>query len=170
MGSAKGIFLTKGQKEELLHSSHETSEGQEIVLKDELQKRVIILNFIAGSWCPMCMKQVEALLQFGMEKLKTDAVDIYIISTESLPKLKREHQRAKDNLTADRLKNVHFISDHSRKLTNLFNIRIPLFGFAKPATYLIMKDEKVIQLSKGIPNENKIVSDLSDYLLQEKAA
>jgi thiol-disulfide isomerase/thioredoxin len=135
------------------------ANGEKVSFK-ELENSVLVFNFILGSWCPLCMKHLvdltKVLLGIGKKDFKMVGV-----TTESEKSLRKSLEKVIKN--GFKSKNILFIPGASKALLNVFSVRLPVFGFSKPATLLIENLSSVRVLSKGIPNNEKIVCDLETY-------
>ncbi len=119
----------------------------------------VVLNFILGTWCPLCLNHIKAIAgAVNQENLK-----IVVVSSESLTKLDKEFTK-EHSMKLNGLP-IMFCSDSSRTLINMFKLRVPVFGFSKPATFLLSNNQ-VKMISEGIPNKEQTVCDLSYYLKQ----
>jgi peroxiredoxin len=129
----------------------------------ELQKGTVILNFILGSWCPMCMNHITRIVEvfYSLEKCDWNMV---IVTTERIKPFQDSLERLAHKKDLPGMERVQFISNASRQLLNSFDLRIPMFGFAKPATIMVeeLKTAKVI--SEGVPNEERINCEVSYWL------
>ncbi len=121
---------------------------------------LIVMNFILGSWCPMCMNHIIAISKVLLEMEKKN-FRILIVTTEKEKSLRDSLQKVAEG--GFNSSNLLFIPGASKDLLNSFSLRIPLFGFSKPATFLIEDLKKVKMLSKGIPNKEKVACDLAGY-------
>jgi len=134
-------------------------EGRDVRI-DDIGSPLIVLNFILGSWCPLCMKHLvdltNTLLKMGQKNFK-----MIVVTTEKEKPLKRSLEKVfKNGFSSE---NIFFIPGASKNLLNTFSVRLPIFGFSKPATYLIENLDRVKMLSKGIPNSDKVVCELTTY-------
>ena len=59
---------------------------------------------------------------------------------------------------------VQFISGASKELLNTFAVRMPVFGFAKPATIVVEELKTAKLISKGVPNEERVSCEVSYWL------
>ncbi len=126
----------------------------------ELQEGTVILNFILGSWCPMCMKHIAHMVEV-FDSLDKHDYNMVIVTTEKMKSLQDSLERIAHKKDLPGMERVKFISNASRELLNSFDLRIPMFGFAKPATIVVeeLKTAKII--SQGVPNEERINCEVS---------
>lgn len=140
--------------------------SSETIKIESIGSDLVVLNFILGSWCPLCMKHIidisTALLNMGKSKFK-----IIVVTTEREKTLRDSLIRVSEGGFSS--ENIYFIPGASKNLLNAFSLRIPLFGFSKPATFLLENLNTVKMLSRGIPNKEKVVCDLTGYFSKKTA-
>jgi thiol-disulfide isomerase/thioredoxin len=160
------LSLSNTQSDELFKTEFKTTSGKSIQFDEEIENKLIFLNFIMGTWCPLCMRHLKKIIEYGVSDLNNNPIDIYFISTESHQKLQKEFVLLdNENLKID---HVDFISDQNRLLVNLLGLKIPIFGFSKPASFLFTKGRRIIKVSNGIENTKKEICSLET--LQEKVS
>ena len=123
-----------------------TDEGA-VNLSELLKEGPVVLNFIIGTWCPTCNAFIQNLLNVANEKKISN---IYIVSTQSQKALK--HFFCKGETVVP----FGVLSDHTKSLINAFHLKIPVFGFARPASILLFPNGSYNVLSKGLPNDKEI--------------
>lgn len=128
-----------------------------------LEEGTIILNFILGSWCPMCMKHIAKMVTV-FDSLEKKDYNMVIVTTDKMKNLKNSLDRLAHKKNLPGMERVHFISNASRDLLNSFNVRVPVFGFAKPATVVVEEFKTAKVISKGVPNEYRINCEVSYWL------
>ncbi len=156
---SKEVELSSEEYAQVLDCEINLPEKDVKKLCDLINEGPIIINFIVGSWCPMCLEHINVMTTI----LKNTNFKIIIISSETQGKLDTEFEKLSPWAGMDRERLI-FHSDSSRRLINLFKLKIPVFGFSKPATYLLQKNQPVKVLTRGIPNNSKTVCELSHYL------
>lgn len=128
-----------------------------------LEEGTIVLNFILGSWCPMCLKHIAKMVEVFHSLDKHD-YNMVIVTTEKMKNLKDSLERVAHKRGLPGMERVHFISNASRDLLNSFHVRVPVFGFARPATIVVEEFKTAKTISKGIPNEERINCEVSYWL------
>lgn len=160
----ESFLLNRSQIETLGEQEVLDLVGEKKHALGEFQGDVIIMNFILGTWCPMCMSHISHLVNV-FESIGKANYRIIIVTTENEKLLKSSLIKAM-NRTPEELKKVSFVPGASRSLLNLFGVRLPVFGFAKPATFIIEGLESVKVVSKGIPNKEKTTCELNQYFVK----
>lgn len=155
---AENITLNQKDLEDLMNIKVRSSEKGDVGLGTMAESGPIVLNFIVGTWCPQCVDHLMAITA----ALKNNNLKIIVISNESQIRLDNEFNKYSK---WSKLENIPLTlhSDASKKLINIFKLKVPVFGFSKPATFLIHNKETVQVLSTGIPNTEKTICDLSFY-------
>lgn len=138
------------------------TNGEIKSLKD-LNEGTVVLNFILGSWCPMCLKHIAKMVEVFHSLDKHD-YNMVIVTTEKMKNLKDSLERVAHKRNLPGMDRVHFISNASRDLLNSFHVRVPVFGFAKPATIVVEELRTAKTISKGVPNEDRINCEVSYWL------
>jgi peroxiredoxin len=129
-------------------------------LKDLVSKRPAILNFIVGTWCPKCDAHIQGLVN-ASELLSTKhGPEVFIVSTEANKKLRNYFDK---NGALGELP-FRVISDKSKALINAFGLKVPIFGFAKPASVLIQSDESWRIISKGLASEEQLIEYTCSFI------
>ncbi len=152
-------ILKQSDFETLTQIRAHSSLKDSFALSDLSTEGPVVLNFILGTWCPLCLNHVQAIANAVQQK----NLKIVVVSSESLTKLDKEFSN--EHITKLNGLPILFCSDSSRTLINMFKLRVPVFGFSKPATFLITGNQ-VKMISEGIPNKEQTVCDLSFYLKQ----
>ena len=109
------------------------SDGRETSLYYLLNKGPVILNFIMGTWCPVCTSHLSKVRSW-QNKLNKNITMLIITSETSDNIIKYQNENKTSYL---------FASDHDLKIINMFNLRLMLMDIAKPATYLIDSDKHI---------------------------
>lgn len=133
-----------------------------VPLKD-LNEKVLVFNFILGSWCPLCMKHVSRLVEV-LESLGKKDYHMIVVTTESMKSLQDSLERVRHKKALPGMDRVQFISGASKELLNIFQLRMPIFGFAKPATIVVEELKTAKLISQGVPNEERINCEVSYWL------
>ena len=152
------IILNQIDLERLLSLKVISPNTEETAIKDLLKSGPVVMNFILGTWCPMCLGHLKGITA----ALKSNNATVVIVSSEPLMKLESEFKRHENWSELESIPYALY-SDSSRELINLFQLRIPVFGFSKPATFLIQNSNTVQIISKGIPNSEKTICELGKY-------
>lgn len=121
-------------------------------LKDLVSRRLAILNFIIGTLCPQCDKYIQGLINAADLLNSNQGPEVFIVSTEPNKKLRNYFNR---NEAIHQLP-FRVISDKSKSLINAFGLKVPIFGFAKPASVLVQSDESWRIISKGLASEEQL--------------
>ena len=151
-------FILNQEELSVLHQAIAHSSLKESAsIKDLSKEGPIILNFILGTWCPLCLDHVRAINNV----IQSNDVKIIVISTESINKLDREFSKSISGKLSDLP--ILFCSDVNRSLVNIFKLKIPVFGFSKPATFILTNDT-IKMISSGVPNKEQTICDISHYL------
>jgi peroxiredoxin len=138
--------------------------SREKVAITNIASDLIVMNFILGSWCPLCMKHIVEITKVLKTMGKSD-FKIIVVTTEAEKPLRESLMRTAENgFSSER---ILFIPGASKSLLNAFSLRIPIFGFAKPATFLIENLKSIQVLSEGVPNKEKISCSLSGYFSED---
>lgn len=120
-------------------------------LYQTLQKGPVVINFIMGTWCPMCTSHLQKIRKW--QKSLNKNVTMLIISGENVENLRKWSE--------DNPSSYLFASDSSLEIIELFGLKISLMKMAKPATFLIDSDHKIKIAFAGIgqrtKNKNNIV-------------
>lgn len=133
-------------------------------LKELITNRPAIFNFIIGTWCPKCSKYLQGLIA-ASETLSTGkGPEVFIVSTEANKKLRNYFDK---HGTLSELP-FRIISDKSKTLINSFGLKVPIFGFARPASVLIQSDESFKIISHGLPSEEQLLEYDCDFLEPSK--
>ena len=122
---------------------------------------LIILNFILGSWCPMCLTHVKKLNEKAVNLLQKNKAKNIVVTTESEKSLRDSLSRVKN---IPEIEKLLFLSGASKNLLNEFGLRIPIFGLAKPATVVIQGLDTFMILTEGMPNTEKTICNITNYL------
>jgi peroxiredoxin len=138
-------------------------KDEEIIPLNSLKENVLVFNFILGSWCPMCMKHIARMVEVLNSIGKTD-YHMIVVTTETTKSLKDSLERVKLKNYLKGLEKVQFISGASKELLNTFAVRMPIFGFAKPATIVVEELKTAKLISKGVPNEERVSCEVSYWL------
>ncbi|MCB9095682.1 MAG: redoxin domain-containing protein [Halobacteriovoraceae bacterium] len=128
------------------------------------QDKAIIVNFVLGTWCPLCIKHFQDIYVSMKQHFLDDRMEILFVSTEPEKRIQKSFKDWRW-INGEVPDNIFLGSDQSRELINILKIKIPVFGFAKPATFLIEKDGLIVKISEGIPNSEKTVCELSHYVV-----
>lgn len=138
--------------------------SEAIVPLKDLDENVLVFNFILGSWCPLCMKHVARLVEV-LESIGKKDYHMIVVTTESMKSLQDSLERVRKNKKdLPGMDRVQFISGASKELLNMFSVRMPVFGFAKPATIVVEELKTAKLISKGVPNEERISCEVSYWL------
>lgn len=133
-------------------------EGNSTIEKND---DLIVLNFILGSWCPMCLKHVKSLNESVLNLKNRNSAKNIVVTTEPERSLRDSLCRVRGN---SQLSQLYFLPDASKTLLNEFGLRIPVFGLAKPATVIVQGLNSFVILSQGIPNSEKTMCNITRYL------
>ena len=79
--------------------------------------------------------------------------EVFIVSTEPNKKLRNYF----DKTGAIGELPFRVISDKSKALINAFGLKVPIFGFAKPASVLVQSDESWRIISKGLASKEQLM-------------
>lgn len=134
------------------------SDEGEINIEEFVNSGPVVVNFITGTWCPMCLVHLRAILSAS----KASNLKVLIVSSESQLKLENEFEKSSSWRELDSIP-FAICSDSGRKLINIFKLKVPLFGFSKPATFLFQSKDSIQVLSSGVPNKEKTICELSYY-------
>jgi len=156
-GLVKEFNLNKNDLEELMDTKILSPEGQAIEVRELLTKGPIVFNFVVGTWSPLCLNHIKGLTEAMKQKDHT----MVIISSESTSKIDSEFGKSVQWLSKNNL-DLKYFSDTSRKMIALFKLKVPAFGFSKPATFLINQNS-IVEISAGVPNNSKAVCSMSYY-------
>jgi len=144
--------------EELMKTKVRSIEGDDVLLSTLVESGPIVLNFIVGTWCPQCVDHLMAI----STALKNNNMKLIVVSNESQIRLDNEFNKYSKWSKLELIPLILY-SDASKKLVNLLKLKVPVFGFSKPATYLIHNKDTIQVISTGIPNAEKTICDLSFY-------
>lgn len=123
-------------------------------LKDLVGSRPAILSFIMGTWCPKCDNYIQSLIGAADILNRGTGPEVFLVSTESNKKLRNYFDKGGN---MDQLP-FRVISDKNKSLVNIFGLKIPIFGFARPAAVLVQCDQSWRILSKGLPSEEQLMN------------
>lgn len=150
MGKDKEIILNL---EDLDLTVLNPEQDDQTNLKDLVAERPAILNFIIGTWCPKCDAHIQGLIN-AADLLNTGrGPEVFIVSTEPNKKLRNYFSK---NGAIEELP-FRVISDKSKSLINAFGLKVPVFGFAKPASVLVQSDESWRIIFRGLPSEEQLL-------------
>ena len=160
-------MLSSDKLNELYETKLMSFDETEKSIQDVTSSKALLINFIVGSWCPMCIQHFKRIAQSMGDKIENETLELVLVSTESQKKslqlIQKLHRSEKEKSLSKLFKKTYVISDSSRKLVNILDIRIPVFGFAKPATFLLQTNGRLFCLSKGVPNLEQAICDLRHY-------
>ena len=159
----KEFNLNDKDLEELMSMKIMGLEGEALELRELVSKGPVVFNFVVGTWSPLCLNHIKGLT----EAMKSRNHTMVLVSSETTSKVDSEFGKSINWLSMNNL-DLKYLSDSSRKMTSLFKLKIPAFGYSKPATFLINKGS-IFEISAGVPNISKAICTLS-YYAKEVAA
>ncbi len=116
------------------------SNGRTIELEQVVKNGPLVLVFIRGTWCPFCRMHLSRLSKW-VEKLKNKTATVIVVSTESVPVIKKWLQENQMLYL--------FASDEKFELSNYFGAHIDPNDFANAATFVIDSDKKIKMAYNG---------------------
>ncbi len=156
-GLVKEFNLNDKDLEELMAVKIIGLEGEVAELRELLSKGPVVFNFVVGTWSPLCLNHIKGLT----ESMKQRNHTMVLISSEPASKIDSEFEKSVLWLSMNNL-DLKYLSDSSRKMIALFRLKVPAFGFSKPATFLI-NQSSIFEISAGVPNDSKAVCSMSYY-------
>lgn len=114
-----------------------------------LKNGPVVINFIKGTWCPMCDSHLKKIREW-QSKLP-QKITMLIISSEGRESLRKWQDE--NDMT------YLFATDEDLKIINQFKVKRMLRSMASPATFLIDTDKKIKLAFKGMRTKknNEIV-------------
>lgn len=130
----------------------------ELDLEQVLKKGPLIVNFIAGLWCPYCLIHLRNLALWQVELNKAHPqffITTLVVSNQSTHVIRDWLQRTPVPYL--------YASDPEQKVASLFGVQLTPDDFLKPATFLIDRDRSV-RLSFGGKRNQAFYNQLDEEL------
>lgn len=119
--------------------------GSEFHLYSAIKNSSVVLNFIMGTWCPLCTAHIKRIRDWQKSK-KLKNLLIIIVSTESIESIRAWTQENPNNFI--------FCSDEKREVTDSYGVNFPMMNISRPATILIDQNGEVRMNHQGLRNQN----------------
>lgn len=103
-------------------------DGSQVGLVDRLQKGWTVLYFFPKAGTPGCTTQACAFRD-AIKVIRQQNAEVYGISTDSIEDLQAFHQKHKLSF--------NLLSDPDAKVTEAYDVKFPVFNFARRWTFII---------------------------------
>lgn len=134
------------------------SNGINFNLYSSLDRVPVLMNFIAGTWCPLCRTHISKLQKW---KNKNFPNSVLIIVT---PQKMENVQKWKDINS----NSLIFLSDEDCKIAKAFDVKVPYLNFPLPASFLIDTDRSIKASYIGFKNKGHYETELESFLEAKK--
>lgn len=118
--------------------------GTEFHLYSALKGGPVVLNFIMGTWCPLCTAHLIRVRQW-QESKGLNKLTVIIISTEPVEKIRAWSAKNPNSFI--------FCSDSSQAVTKLYGVTFPMMNISRPATVLIDQSGEIRMNHQGLRNQ-----------------
>jgi thioredoxin-dependent peroxiredoxin len=118
----------------------EAESNKDVKLSDFRGKNVVVLAFFPAAFTGGCTHEITTY-QSGISKFNDMDVQVLAISTDFGPTL--AHWKKELNVS------YPMLSDHMRKVSELYGVLIPEMGLANRTTFIVDTNGKIVDIQEG---------------------
>ncbi len=125
------------------------TEGKSLTLSELLKNGPVVLAFFPKAFTPGCTAEMKSWTTHHDDLGKYEG-QLVVISTDTQEKQAEFKKEMKASWT--------FVADSEGKITELYDVKMPIFMIAKRRTFVIGQDGKIVAVHEG---NDAIESDVS---------